>query len=257
MLTSPPHPTAHTKLAEFTAALLRPQRSFEQRLLSRLMGARQPLHCLAVHLRYGDSCSPREAYRTARRCGSVEEYVTHAEELQRRHGFRSVVLASDSASASREFVRRWARRTPIVTSGAAAVGDALSSEGSVNWERHLDRLAASTAFDSGASRTRGRDGVVSSASADGISSANGDGARAGAEACGEWRGFVDFLADLYLMGACDGLVAKFTSNLPRLSFALQVARRGRLPPYVSIDNSTWCSNSRTGKGRSRWGPFPC
>ena len=148
----------------------------------------------------------------------------------------------------------------------AAGGPLSSSTGSYSLGGNLDaslQALSSTqaslgAIDSmlGSARTMG--GSLSTiGSSYGSSYANGDGARAGAEACGEWRGFVDFLADLYLMGACDGLVAKFTSNLPRLSFALQVARRGRLPPYVSIDNSTWCSNSRTGKGRSRWGPFPC
>ena len=217
--------------------------------------------CLAVHLRYGDSCSAREAYRTARRCSPVEEYVAHAKRLLRAHGFRSVVLASDSRRAADEFARRWGKRTPIIRSGGLSVEDGLENEGSVNWERHLDRLLPQQRPTHGSQQRAPRQqrGGMGREPA-------GDGARTeptatpptpSAEACAEWRGFLDFLADLYLMGSCDGLVAKFTSNLPRLSFALQVARRGRLPPYVSIDNSTWCSNSRTAKGQSRWGAFPC
>lgn len=107
------------------------------------------------------------------------------------------------------------------------MGDALHREASINWERHLDRLT------------------------------NASSSSSKREACGEWRGFLEFLLDLLLLGACDGLVGKHTSNLPRLAFALMIARLGRLPPHVSIDNSTWCVASRSGKGRSRWGPYPC
>ena len=60
-----------------------------------------------------------------------------------------------------------------------------------------------------------------------------------------------------VLGSCDGLVGKMTSNFDRLVLALMIARRGRVPPYISLDNSTWCMNARSTWGASMWGAFPC
>lgn len=49
------------------------------------------------------------------------------------------------------------------------------------------------------------------------------------KACEEWRRFTNFLKDVYVMSACDGLVGKFTSNFDRLVLALMAARRGSTP----------------------------
>ena len=58
---------------------------------------------------------------------------------------------------------------------------------------------------------------------------------------------------MHLLGSCDMLVGKFTSNVFRIGFQLNVARTACVPPYVSLD-SPWCfdwaiSAGRSGKGR--------
>lgn len=77
------------------------------------------------------------------------------------------------------------------------------------------------------------------------------------KACGEWTRFSDFLVDLHSIGACDAFLGTFTSNFGRLAFAVMVARKGRTPPYVSLDNSTWCTNAKSTWGVSSYGAFPC
>ena len=43
----------------------------------------------------------------------------------------------------------------------------------------------------------------------------------------------------------------------RLVLALMLTRLGRVPPYVSLDNSTWCLNAPSSWSVSRWGAFTC
>ena len=75
-----------------------------------------------------------------------------------------------------------------------------------------------------------------------------------------WRLHLDFLADLHAMGESDALVGKFTSNIDRIALALMANRAKCVPPYISIDNSSWCFNSATTPRRvgvSIYGRFTC
>jgi hypothetical protein len=248
---------------------------------------------LAVHLRFGDSCLASEASRTKRQCGPISECtrstrpaltrarfmprwrdphqtlrltpdrlmrkararvtcvtcvcaslslslslcvcvcvctradVDAAARLHARYAFRSVVLASDSRRAEEHFRRAWAQRTPVYSTGASANmgGDELASKGT-NFERSVRGLVMR-------------------------------GGRNSLHTCQEWRQFSDLFGDLHALASCDGLVGKLTSNLDRLALALMAARVGRIPPFISLDNSTWCNNHNSTWGSSKYGAFPC
>ena len=106
-------------IAEYIASTLRPNAAFESLLLAPLLPPSSLQPTLAVHMRYGDSCTAREAFRTARRCSPVDDYVVAARRMASRYGFRSILLSSDSSRATREFRRRWGERTPIFDSGVS------------------------------------------------------------------------------------------------------------------------------------------
>jgi hypothetical protein len=57
------------------------------------------------------------------------------------------------------------------------------------------------------------------------------------------------LVDMSLMSEGDAFVGKFTSNIDRLTYALQVAKKQSLVPYVSLD-STWCMDHGQQAGTS-------
>ena len=136
-----------------------------------------------------------------------------------RYGYRSVVVASDSQRKLREFSRNIARRAERPGSPFGSV-PVLSTGAATNG----DTMAkAGTVFDF-------------------------------VELDTPWKLFLDFAVDLHLMARCDGLVGKFTSNVDRLVYALQTARRGCLVPYVSVDQSPWCM---FGRGHSALGSFRC
>ena len=240
------------RVASYTAALLQPNEGFERLLLRPSLhapGSTSPR--LAVHLRYGDSCSAFEQARTARRCGPVREYVQAALRLHEIYGFRSVVISSDSARAQRQFEALWNRRTPVFTSGARAegLGDLWQDNGKV-FEQHSSAILRDAAIvtDSANITNDSRSHLASSAQHQ---------AHAIHKACAEWSRFSDFLIDMHTLAACDAFVGTFTSNFGRLVFALMVARKGRTPPFVSLDNSTWCNNAKSTWGVSLYGAFPC
>lgn len=66
------------------------------------------------------------------------------------------------------------------------------------------------------------------------------------------------LDDIFALAHCDGMVAKFTSNVARLAFALSNALKGGdcVIPFHSID-SYWCADYGRQKGRSVHGKFLC
>ena len=215
-------------IAEYSASLLRPNAAFVEHFLAPILERVDRYRpALAIHLRYGDSCVRLEEMRSKRRCGPIEEYVAAATRLHTRYTFRSIVLASDSARAERTFRRLWAERTPVFSTGAAAdaEGDELESRG-INFERSIHGQLMS-------------------------------GGRATATSCLLWEHFADFMVDLHAVAACDGLVGKLTSNFDRLALALMSARLGRVPPFISLDNSTYCQNAISTWGVSAFGAFPC
>ena len=111
------------RVASYTAALLQPHEEFEKLVLRPSLSPFASMTPrLAVHLRYGDSCSAFEQNRTARRCSPVKRYVEAALRMHARYDFRSVVIASDSARAQAEFEAQWSGRTPVFTSGPRAHG---------------------------------------------------------------------------------------------------------------------------------------
>lgn len=57
------------------------------------------------------------------------------------------------------------------------------------------------------------------------------------------------LVDISLMAEGDAFVGKFTSNIDRLVYALLVAKKQSLVPYVSLD-STWCMDHGQQAGTS-------
>ena len=83
------------------------------------------------------------------------------------------------------------------------------------------------------------------------------GGRTDKGSCKEWEQFADFFGDLHHIAACDGLVGKLTSNFDRLALALMTARMGSIPPFISLDNSTYCNNAVSTWGASAFGAFPC
>ena len=64
------------------------------------------------------------------------------------------------------------------------------------------------------------------------------------------------LLDILLLSEGDFYVGKFTSNIDRIAFALMVAKKGGLVPYVSLD-STWCFDHGVQAGYSQHGKFLC
>ena len=167
--------------------------------LERFLPSASQRPCLAVHLRYGDSCG-YDAARTARRCDNVSEYVDAVRRMHHRYGYRSLVLSSDSANAMREFRRElWGsphaslelKLLPVLShEGAVLIGDYL---------RQID--AKFERFDSRRRRAS------------------------------EWDMWLAFIIDLHRLAACDGLVGKFTSNVPRIVLALMArAARGVVGP---------------------------
>ena len=65
------------------------------------------------------------------------------------------------------------------------------------------------------------------------------------------------LADMVIMGRCDGLVGKFTSNVDRIAYSLMSARAGEPVPYISLDKSAWCHDYGNWVGASVYGAFKC
>lgn len=286
--------------------MLQPNEPFERLVLRpalrKMAGSASHRPCLAVHLRYGDSCSAFEQNRTARRCGPVAEYVEAAARLQSKYQLRSVVVASDSLRALREFERLWGGRTRVIADATRSegLGDAFEARGTV-FEKHqraiwhgaiaagiaaegLGGQARGSSASSASSATtkqgrapegmpadrleQGGVGTSPSRKAEGGGGPGGgpgvggqdseehwrDGVR---RACGEWQRVADFLVDLHALAGCDALVGKMTSNFDRLVLALMVARRGRTPPFASLDGSAWCSNAHSTWGASQHGAFPC
>ena len=151
--------------------------------------------CIAVQLRYGDSCG-KNAFHTARRCTPVGDYMRGVQELHSRYGYRRIVVTSDSARALHEFVRLLppglhAARPP--TASHQLLGDSLNDTDKMVEEiMRRNRSAAYTMFET-------------------------------------------FVADLAALSTCDAVVAKFTSNMARLAYELISARLGRTAPFVSLD----------------------
>ena len=189
------------QVAEYVAALLQPNEAFERHLLRPTLdrvGAFRP--ALAVHLRYGDSCTAFEQNRTARRCDAVSKYVRAAAALHERYHFRSVVVSTDSARAEAAFRDQWGTRTRVfgsaVSTASARLGDAWEASGVV-FESHIFRIERAVLE---AQQAQAAHATRASGSADNLGQRLGllNLTRDLGMACAEWARFADFMLDLHV-----------------------------------------------------------
>ena len=159
-------------------------------------------NAIGIHIRHGDSCMDILRYR---HCYGLEEYMQGAEELRRRYGVHTIMLATDSGAVVDRARKEYGRE------GSGWVFVLQRMEGRGVWDElgkafviHQDiefRLQGS-----GVNRTREAYAV---------------------------------LGDLRMLGKARYIVGSFTSNLARIALSLASARSGRLVPYVGVD-VPWC-----------------
>jgi len=174
---------------------------------------------LAVHMRRGDSCKKeardshaRESSHSKdnpRTCHGPAKYFEAAQEMQHRHGFKSMYVATDDQDAL-ESLRRLAE-------GAG-------------WK------VMSLPFDEVPSRTWGKEyhktGQILDDMVDNIDA---------------YSETLSSLLDVHLMAAAEGFVGRFDGNLGNVAYALMAARTQALPPRRIMEGSrlgestqTWC-----------------
>lgn len=193
-----PNGTTFHAVASAVAAVLEPTAEL-QAYLARLLPPSPP-PCIAVQLRYGDSCIPGAFRKDSKVCDNVSSYVNATVRLAEHYQLSHVVIASDSSRAKRKFAAALPTTLRIVTpveDTETLFGDELYAS-STTIEHVLQRSAsnASAAFES-------------------------------------------FLLDVYAMAACHAFVGKLTSHVARLALELMSARRGHLVPFISLD-APWC-----------------
>mgnify|MGYP007078099152 CR=1 FL=1 len=208
------------------AFLLRPSRLLAQKVETHSRQLHlQSLHLrpiLAVHARRTDACRPYTVLGRRRRCDPLEAYVAAARQLVEQHGFRSILLLSDSPSAVRNASRAF-RSLPVVV---LTRGDALAA--ATRWQiaAKAERAAAAAARQ----WPRRKAGWLAREAAYPLTSET----KAGHERA------LDFLTDVHLIGRCDGFVGKFSSSLGRIGYSLMAARAPfGVRPYLSLD-VPWC-----------------
>ena len=144
-----------SQVASAAADLLRqpapPLASFLRKRRHRLLGrhaGRQLRGCIAVQLRYGDSCG-HNSNHTGRICGQVDEYVRAVERLEARYGYTRVVVASDSASARSAFLAHLPGKfeVELPTPDEQLTGDTLEQQDVMVENLYENRTEAWAAFE--------------------------------------------------------------------------------------------------------------
>lgn len=208
-----------------------------------------PRPWLAMHLRRGASC--RDGRRSGRVCANGTVYAAAAVEMQRAHGFRSLVVATDSAAALAELEgalpragwRAEATRAEVQTEARAEEGRAekFGGRGAAPRLRVHGLLATGSAA---------RDSWQHAAAK----------VRIEAEWAGgrldPWSDFEAVLLDVLTLAGADGFVGKYTSNLDRMVLELMAARRGVMPPHKSLD-APWCFGGMGRTPHTAKGTFVC
>lgn len=189
---------------------------------------------LGLHVRLGDSCIDDYWADKGRTCDPFERYLPAVRRLVARHGFKSVFVATDSATVIDDAERL------LPLEGLRLLHNPLV----LDERREYDR-----AF----SKTRGHGVAV-------------EGLLTGEKAL---QGYLtdtsklatNYLVDLIILAEdTAGFVGKFSSNMGRLVMALKVASSSAggtcIPPYESLD-ATWCADfgMRTGRSRVRKGAW--
>ena len=149
-------------------------------------------------------------------------HASDLENIPRRYGWRRVVVASDSVRERRAFLA--ALDPSLVAETPTQRENTLFGDGLLDRNVMVEQLL------------RSRHGWENATSP-------------------QWDAFESFILDLHAMVRCDAVVAKFTSNMARLTLELMSARMGRVAPFISLD-APWCFGGRGASPHGR-GFFPC
>ena len=172
---------------------------------------------IGLHVRHGDACIPSERRRTRRVCEPLARYMDALRPYARRHGVRTIFLATDSEEALAETAHfphfRFVRIGNVSRTG-------------------VEHKAPNEILDEVLKKRQ----------------AEGRGLRHSYEAA------MLAAVDTILLSRCQMLVGKFTSGLFRTAYALASARTNALPPFISLD-APWCSDYEIAAGRNFDFPF--
>jgi len=138
-----------------------------------------------------------------------------------KYGYRSIYLATDDLAVVQQARSDYPQVYWLISPAGATASQLRNKEGGAN--HRFEQLA----YESGAN--------------------NMDLARE----------FQEVLLDVLLLADTDGFVGKFTSNIDRISYALNFGRRGCATPFVSLD-AYWCSDYGLETGKTVAGAkFAC
>lgn len=173
---------------------------------------------LGIHVRHGDSCMSSEGSRTARKCEGLEVYMKAIDQLK-EYGYKSIFLATDDFAVAQQARDTFPQYYWLI--GSPSQSQARNKGN--GWDHRFEQMA----FESGDKSLNLK------------------------------QEFQEVLTDIHLLSDVDGFIGKFTSNVDRIAYALNVGRRGCAVPFVSLD-AFWCNDYGMEKGKTATGAaFAC
>lgn len=180
---------------------------------------------LGIHVRRGDTCIDGSRHEIGKHkgrvCDDIDTYAIYAKAMIRKYAFDSIFVATDDQDVAVSVVERGKALFGLPRNRVFVNNPNLDRKkiyGAGYYNHVLKHL----------------DTVAAVRDAEAV------------------------LDDIFVLAHCDGLVAKFTSNVARLAFALSNALKGGncVIPFHSLD-STWCADYGRRQGRSVHGAFYC
>mmetsp|Transcript_89758 Transcript_89758/g.187528 ORF Transcript_89758/g.187528 Transcript_89758/m.187528 type:complete len:1250 (-) Transcript_89758:81-3830(-) len=157
---------------------------------------------LGMHVRHGDSCMSSEGGRTGRKCEGIEVYMQAMSKMD-QYNYKTIFLATDDLKVANEAKEKYPQYNWLIGSPSASQ---MRNQGD-GWKHRFEELAFEKGGDNMDLKTE----------------------------------FKEVLSDILLLSDVDGFIGKFTSNVDRISYALNYGRRGCAVPFASLD-AYWCND---------------
>jgi hypothetical protein len=182
--------------------------------------------CIGIHIRRGDSCNDKEAFRV---CFDDQHYVKAAQRLRSTYNLHCIYIATDDSSAPDAIRKAFEEEDDkFVKLNANLSSQELLTQ--FQWRRMK-------VFDQGNDRSA-YDLCPKGICKGGQYLENERHLYKGHQG---FRLGMEMLIDIEFLAACTAFVGAFSSNNFRLAVELHFARQGVHPPYISLDTS-WCYN---------------
>ena len=184
---------------------------------------------IGMQVRHGDTCRVREV------CWPLADFIAKARVMKEKYGVRNIFLATDSEAVVEEATAKYGKEFHFIHQQMDRSKFDLDTR-----SEELKHLHPG--WNTGP-------GNLDTLHAAGLLNSNKD--------------VETILLDVELLAQADYLISAFSTNVARLAYELMVARRGCLPPFVSLD-IPWCHNDGQAMGKKylteknmRWDNTAC